>query len=368
MTNATQFNPNWSSHPGETLERILRDKNLSRKTFYSAMGGSASQYRGLFDGSQRITENTARKLSELVGGSKDFWLSRDAFYQDTKNKVLQQKAEASSWLQKLPITFMKKNGWIENTKKKDKILNDCLSFFGTSSIEEWHNKYDDYLWRAAFKTSHSFDYKPEAIVTWLRKAEIEALSSYSRKLDKSALLNNLQSIKLLSRNSEPLIFIPKLKNILSESGVSLAIAPTPPKCPARGATFFTKNQTAIVLLSFKYLSDDQFWFTLFHELGHLILHSDKAMFLEGVESKESKAEEEADHFALDILIPREKQQTIQRLQSKDWRKVVRLSKELGVSPGIIVGQLQRMGNIRYNQLNKLKRRYNWSDIRDITTP
>ncbi|MFX9089566.1 ImmA/IrrE family metallo-endopeptidase, partial [Acinetobacter baumannii] len=34
-------------------------------------------------------------------------------------------------------------------------------------------------------------------------------------------------------------------------------------------------EKAMVLLSFRHLSDDHFWFTLFHEFAHLLLHNNQ---------------------------------------------------------------------------------------------
>jgi Zn-dependent peptidase ImmA (M78 family) len=105
------------------------------------------------------------------------------------------------------------------------------------------------------------------------------------------------------------------------------------------------------------LSDDHFWFTFFHEAGHLLLHGENGFFLEGIESS-TTAEEEANEFAAQILIPPEFQDELAQLRAKIY-EVSRFARRLGVSPGIVVGQLQHLRKIRHNQLNGLKRRYTW---------
>ncbi|MGE9527719.1 ImmA/IrrE family metallo-endopeptidase, partial [Escherichia coli] len=54
-------------------------------------------------------------------------------------------------------------------------------------------------------------------------------------------------------------------------------------------------------MSFRYLTDDHFWFTLFHEIGHLILHEAVRVRVEGKDSLSSEEEKEADKFAVDVL-------------------------------------------------------------------
>ena len=114
----------------------------------------------------------------------------------------------------------------------------------------------------------------------------------------------------------------------------------------------------MILLSFRYLSDDQFWFTFFHEAGHLLLHGDRCIFLEGDDTLTTEEEAEANAFAANILIPPEYQAEMLRLPL-DGRAVMRFARKVGVSPGIVVGQLQHHGRFRRNQLNNLKRRYTW---------
>ena len=69
----------------------------------------------------------------------------------------------------------------------------------------------------------------------------------------------------------------------------------------------------MILLSFRYLSDDHFWFTFFHEAGHLVLHGDRCIFLEGDDTLNTEEEAEANAFAANILIPPEYQAEMLRL-------------------------------------------------------
>jgi Zn-dependent peptidase ImmA (M78 family) len=143
-------------------------------------------------------------------------------------------------------------------------------------------------------------------------------------------------------------------------GVAVVVARAPRRCGVSGAARFVDNEKALVQLSFRYRSDDHFWFTLFHELGHLILHGRDAFFLEGKGLIDTSEEEEANEFSSRLLIPEESVQELISLGS-NFRKVVRFAKRIGVSPGIVVGQLQYRRLLPHNYLNKLKVRYVWND-------
>ena len=110
------------------------------------------------------------------------------------------------------------------------------------------------------------------------------------------------------------------------------------------------------MLSVRHLTDDQFWFTFFHECAHLILH-EKALFLEGEGRRSTHEETQASEFAARTLIPDDAYRALANLRGA--REIIRFALDLGISPGIVVGQLQYRKHIRFNQLNKLKRRYRW---------
>jgi Zn-dependent peptidase ImmA (M78 family) len=108
------------------------------------------------------------------------------------------------------------------------------------------------------------------------------------------------------------------------------------------------------------LTDDHFWFTFFHEAGHLLLHGKQGMFLEEMVPCESKEEDEANEFAAGLLIPEIHRADLTNL-SLDGREVMRFARKIGVSPGIVVGQLQHLRVFTRKQLNNLKVRYTWSE-------
>jgi Zn-dependent peptidase ImmA (M78 family) len=113
-------------------------------------------------------------------------------------------------------------------------------------------------------------------------------------------------------------------------------------------------------LSFRHLSDDHFWFTFFHEAGHLLLHGERGVFLEGDDTPSNGEEEEANKFAACILVPPEFQSSFLNLRA-DARTVIRFAMRAGIAPGIVVGQLQHLDHLRHNQLNRLKRYYVWEE-------
>jgi Zn-dependent peptidase ImmA (M78 family) len=142
----------------------------------------------------------------------------------------------------------------------------------------------------------------------------------------------------------------------------------PSGCTASGATQFISPHKAMVILSFRYLSDDHFWFTFFHEIAHLLLHSSELTFIDGEEELLNKMEKEANEFSERVLIPVNRRDELMDLNPRR-ENIIRFAYSVGVSPGIVVGQLQPHHIIKPSQMNYLKRRFKWDEIESaISSP
>lgn len=352
-----QFKPNWASPPGDTISEILDEKGLSIIEFGERIGMSTAKVADLLQGRSTITLSLARKLEGILGPKREFWMSRDFQYREDADSLNKREKR---WLMNLPLGDMIKFGWFNSVPHPSEELDSCLNFFGVRSIDDWEEKYKDISTLVAFKKSPTFDSSPSAVAAWLRQGEIISEEIPCNQWNASDFQDSLKVIRGLTKNKDPEQFIPELQHICAKSGVSVVILRAPTGCRASGATKFLSNKKALILLSFRYLTDDHFWFTFFHEAGHLLLHDQGSIFIEGDGHPSDALEEAANEFARNILIPEAKLPELLKLPL-NGRKVAQFAFRIGISPGIVVGQLQHSGIIRYNQLNQLKRRFTWSD-------
>jgi HTH-type transcriptional regulator / antitoxin HigA len=177
--------------------------------------------------------------------------------------------------------------------------------------------------------------------------------------DPQRFRESLSEVRRLTFAKDPNHFLPALRRLCAATGVALAVVRAPNGCRASGATRFLSPEKAVLLLSFRYLSDDQFWFTFFHEAGHLLLHGQESLFLEGLDTQSTIQEQEANQFAEQVIIPAEFREAFLALRM-EARAIVRFAKRVGIAPGIVAGQLQHFHRIPRNHFNGLKRRYKWS--------
>lgn len=178
-----------------------------------------------------------------------------------------------------------------------------------------------------------------------------------KKQDFKAALHALRSV---TNETAPDVFVPELVSRCASNGVVVVFLPAPPGCPASGATRWLAPDKAMLMLSLRYGSNDQMWFTLFHEAGHIFLHGKRLMFIEGLGGLNAEQEQEANRFARDVLIPPTDARRLADLASAgrvSKAQVLDFANETGVAPGIVVGRMQREGWLPWSHLNDLKVRF-----------
>ncbi|UYQ70899.1 hypothetical protein OF122_12595 [Pelagibacterium flavum] len=136
--------PNWSSPPGDTILRLMDNKEMDASELADALGLSDHEFNNLVAGERRLTEENAKALAENLGSTARFWLSRDAAYVLDMARLDGQNSPNAevSWLDSMPTSSMRKYGWVsKGIRAKDKLKDEILKFFGCSTLQEWGQRY-----------------------------------------------------------------------------------------------------------------------------------------------------------------------------------------------------------------------------------
>jgi hypothetical protein len=199
-----------------------------------------------------------------------------------------------------------------------------------------------------------------AAAAWFRACELSVerigtLAEYNPQLFDQVLFR----VRKLTWVKRPEAFIPELIELCASCGVAVALVRSPDGFAVSGAARIYRGRP-LIQLSARYLSDDHLWFTFFHEAGHVLLHPLDSPFVDIEYTSSTPAvevmEREANAFASERLLGSYKL-PVGPFISHD--EVLKIANRIGVSPGIIVGQLQHSGQIPRSYLNKLKRYYIW---------
>jgi len=359
---AVKFEPKWVSPPGDTILDLLEERGWPQSEFAERAAYTPKHVSLLVNGKAPITEDTAFRLERVLGGTANFWLSREANYraaiarEEERTSLLEQEG----WLREIPLAHMAKCNWVAKISDKAKQVAECLSFFGVASVDAWRRKYEEPLKLAAFKSSAKYEKKAAAVGAWLRHGERVATKRECAQFNGRMFRAELENIRSLTNETDPEKFVPTLAEACAGAGVAVVFAPAPPGCPVTGATKWLTKDKALLMLSLRYKSNDHLWFAFFHEAAHILLHGKRMLFLELAGGLDGKNEEEADAFAQDFLINPKDASALPFL-GHSAAGVTAFARKAGVAPGIVVGRMQHDGHLPRNYLNKLKVRYQWTE-------
>lgn len=189
-----------------------------------------------------------------------------------------------------------------------------------------------------------------ALLAWAQAAKLQARQVETAPINIAGLIERQMEIRSMT-NMDPAKFCPQLCKLLSEVGVALIFMPHIKGSFLHGATFYDGKKIVLGLtVRGKYA--DVFWFSLFHELGHIVKnHIARAAQLTDAD------ELDADKYAQDTLIAPEHYSAFLRRKNFSQRSVMDFAEKIGINAGIVVGRLQREGRIKYNCFGNLKTQY-----------
>jgi Zn-dependent peptidase ImmA (M78 family)/plasmid maintenance system antidote protein VapI len=323
--------------------------------FRESIGLHEAQASELLSGVMPITPLLARGLAQSVGSTADFWLERQKQYQLSLKALAAAEPQLEEWAVSFPLKSMVASGWLAKPRSKADIPYELLDYFDVESVDEWRANYLKRLGMTQFRTSGSFQDDTSSTAAWIRYGELKAEAIQCKSWDQQGFRTSLTGLKQLTSEPNPRTFIPHLIAECAKHGVAVVVERCVTGCVASGATCMLNANKALLMLSGRFLSDDQFWFSFFHEAGHLILHGSKP-HVDALNFSTGQKEKEANEFAEAILIGPEQLSTLQSMPINKF-SIVRLARRCNVSPGIIVGQLQYRNRISRKLFNKFKTRY-----------
>lgn len=362
---ATPFNPDWASPPGDTISDLAEERGWTQAELAGRLGYTTKHVSQLVNGRAAVTEDTALRLERVLGGPAHFWLTREAQYraQCARLTANRRLGDWTDWCDRLPIRELMRAGAIlkrrVDSRTKPELVEELLRFFSVASPAEWAQRYA--AMEVAYRRTRAEQSDVGAISVWLRLGEVEAEKLDGPNHDRARFERALGEIRGLTIRP-PEEFEPRLRALCQESGVAFVLVPAIPRAHVSGAARWLSPHRPLIQLSLYGKTNDRFWFTLFHEAAHILLHSKKDIFLDDLDGGQlpaSSNEDEANAWAGGFLIPHDRAAELPFLQSKV--AVTAFARSVGIHPGIVVGRLQHDGLIEPSWMNDLKVSFRFAD-------
>ena len=356
------YEPDYAVPPGETLLEAIEEAGLTQAELALRAGLSSKHVNRLAKGHVRLTPGVAVKLERVLGIPSQFWNAREANYQARLARLAERHAtpEDLDWFERLPWRELRKRGHLPQSDDPAALIAEAKRFFGVASADAWRDVWNQPA--ASFRCALVHEVDQGALAAWLRITEIRAAEADCGEYDERRFREALAEVR--SRTADPPANLGSwLQSACGAAGVAIVFEPEIKGARVSGAAYWLARQP-VIALSLRYHRDDQFWFSLFHEAGHLLLHPRRGRFIDsgaatgavgGTDnsSVDFESEAEADHFAATALIPEQHQDRLRKLRT--LAEIRDFADDLGIAPGIVVGRLQFERRLSYKVGNGLKR-------------
>jgi len=344
--------PNYTVPTGDYVQEWMDNNGVNAADMARRLGVSPKHVSELLKAKVALTPEMADLLERVTGVPSAYWNRMEAGY---RKDLIRLAAEAELTRQypaiiAYPILYLRQLGFVTaETYDKPGIVEEVFRFFRVVDADALEATWCQGV---AFRKTAAANPKKEALLTWLTVAERGVDFASLAPFDKSALRELLPELRTMSRD-EPKIYIQAMIARLAGVGVALCLVPEVPGLGIHGATRWIDGHP-VIQLSLRGKTDDQLWFTLFHELGHVLMHDTRSLYLAG---SDDEREAEADQFASDTLIPPEVITQLPR--GRNLEAVRQLAAEIGVSPGVVLGRVQRETG-DYGWGHQLKKHFQFS--------
>ena len=353
MSNYIEFNDRIAFHPGYYIKEIVDESGLTQEDFAKRLDTTPKNLSLLIRGEQSLSIDIAMKLSRMIGTSVIYWLnlqkSYDALIAEFRSeKELDQEKVVFSMLE---YKYFRDNFNLPDLpRKKEAQIAHVRNFLNVSTLSVFKKRDMAVSFRSDTGELSTANVVKANIMVQI--ATNKVLKTEAPKFNKTLFEEAVQYALTLTKEHNT--FYPLIKEAFRKAGVVFVILPNLSGSRINGATKKVGNNI-MLMVNDRRLHADTFWFTLFHEIGH-IMNGDYGI---SFESESGEREEIANKYAEDKLIPYEQYERFIEDNIFDIQAIRAFAKEINRDPGIVLGRLLNDGKVSYDDwsLKSLRHKY-----------
>lgn len=358
MINKERIWPDVAIPPGRILAEELLAREMTQAEFARRTGRPKPAINEIINGLKQITPETAIQFERVLGIPAHVWINLERNYQYNKARLndLKHLRGESKIINSYPVNEMVKLGWIKKQRKQEDKTKELLTFLGVNSFKDLEPQ------GVSFRVSSRREVNKNSIRCWLRKGQIEAQNVITKKFSEECVLQNIENFRLMTLKSVR-EFQPRLLKLCSDCGIALVLVRELKNTHVFGASFWETPTKVVILLSLLYKKHDQFWFSFFHEIGHILKGKKKTTYIDIKSKRDDDMDDEenkANNFASDILIPPHHYNEFIENDDFSLSSIVSFANSIDIAPGIVVGRLQHDKHIDYTHGYNLKKTFVWA--------
>lgn len=353
MSNYIEFNDKIAFHPGYYIKEIVDESGLTQEDFAKRLGTTPKNLSLLIRGEQSISIDIAMKLSRMIGTSIAYWLNLqngyDALIAEFKSE--EELIQERRVFDLLDYKYFREHFNLPDLpRKKDEQIAQIRKLLNVATLTVLMQRNMAVKFRSA--TGELSVANIVKANTMVQLATNTALRQSAPRFNKALFEEAVDYALTLTKNHDT--FYSLVKEAFLKAGVIFVVLPNIPGSKINGATKKVGNHI-MLMVNDRNLNADTFWFTLFHEIGHIINGDYGISFV----SESGEHEDKANKYAEDMLIPREEYLEFTKQDQFNLCSVKEFSDQINRDPGIIVGRLLNDNLIEPTNrvLNSLRHKY-----------
>lgn len=360
MSNIMNYKDVMAFHPGYYVAEIIEDMGVSQAEFAIRLGTTGKTLSQLVNAQINLSNDLAEKLSAMLGTSIEFWLNLQSTFDEKVIEIDRMQAIDAQVeiLSMLDYPYFVKYNFVPAAKTiKEKIQNLC-GFFKISDLRVLRQP--DFL--VNFRTGVTTVEEKHIINSraWLQTALNKAATVKTQPFDAEKLKAYIHEIRGMTVQ-EPEVFLPRLQEIFNECGIVFVLLPYLKNSGINGAVKWINSERVVLAMNDRRLNADTFWFSLFHEIKHVLQQKTKTVFVSSsvreMKEMDDKFESEADTFAQNTLIPYSAYRVWRPSKYTSDAEIIDFAQKVGIHPGVVAGRLQHDHIIAPNRCSALKEQY-----------
>lgn len=340
----TTFTPeeaslDWAPQPGRMLQRELDARGISQAQLAARSGLSTKHVNLVIKGNATLSPDVAVTLEQVLGTPAEFWLSLEAAYQAHEARAQRRGTLAgfADWAARFPRNLLTSRGLIDARDGAEETVRKLLDFFAVASPAAFQKAWLEP--QGSYKRSQLHAIDSHLTALWLRLAEVEAEKLLENAAPFDATLLRTVAMKIPSLTVEEIgAGFRAAQRLLLDTGVALVFVPEIASTRISGVSRWVSGHPMIAVTS-RYKTFDSFWFTLLHEIAHILLHPKRSTYIDftGMAQDDNDSHETAaNEFAQETLIPRAVRARV--ISAKTVPAIQEIAEELGISPGVVAAQ------------------------------
>lgn len=360
MSSIAEYKDVMAFHPGYYIADLIEDMGINQAEFAVRLGTTPKTVSLLVNGQTDLSNELAKKLSVMTGTSVSLWLNMQSTYDQKRLEIESEKDfdEQVEIAKQIDYTYFVENvDFPRTTDLRERVATYCR-FFSVSDLRVFTKP--DFL--VNFRSGASMKTEKNIINArvWIQTAINLSKDMYAKPFSAAKLKQSLPELRKMTVE-RPDVFMPRMRAIFAECGVVFIVLPHLKSSGVNGAVKWISDDRVILAINTRGFYADKFWFSLFHEVKHVLQQKTKTVFISGdmeeMRDINSELEKEADEFAADYLIPPREMKRLSPTKYTSDDEIIRFANSIGIHPGIVAGRLQHDKIIPQNRCSKLKEKY-----------